>query len=227
MAELKYIYDKGVRSVFVLDDNFFTTKKRLFEVATAYKKTFSGKKKIKFGIMIRPELLDREVIKCFKDINVSWVQIGLQSINPDVQYFMSRPKDFDFNIYKRIFSWMDEYGIKLRQLDIIYGMPGDSLGYFKKTMRFAISLQPTVMQIKQLRYISDTLMEINQEKYKIKISKSGLLTVPFVKSSLNFSARDMNSAVKFVLASMKNNPKIFHKLIAEVVSYRELCDNGH
>ncbi|MDD5179523.1 MAG: radical SAM protein [Candidatus Gracilibacteria bacterium] len=215
VAEIQYLYEKGVREIFFLDDTFIGAGKYFDDLLVEYCRAFSCKRKSPMlSIMTRPELLTPEAIKNLAKINVHYIQIGIQTLNPDSQYLMGRPADFTSKVFEKIARNCRRYKINLH-FDCIFGLPGDTLDYFKQTVDFAISLQPKFMQIKQLYLNPDTLFEINAKAYGIRSGKKLPLNVPFVKSSSGWKPVDIKKAFDFAIGIQRKNPKIRFKILSE------------
>lgn len=214
LAEIKYLYERGVRDIIFLDDTFIGFGKNFDILLREYQKYFFDKKPPAISIMTRPELVTSEVIKNFALLNVKHIQVGIQTINPDLQYLMDRPSGFKIDSFRHIAENCRKYKIKLH-CDCIFGLPGDTFDFFKKTINFVSSLKPYRMQVKQLYLNPDTLFEVNSEKYSIKSGDVLLRNVPFVISSEGWSPADMKKAFNFIIRFKKKNQKIKFKIISE------------
>ncbi len=221
LDELSYLGNKDIQSVFMLDDCFIVSHKRFKEFVAAYEERFkdSSINLPVIRIMCRPEFLSDEIIDLFPHIKVSWVQIGLQTLHPDSQYLMQRNLNKDDFI--RISQRLEKNHIFVH-LDLIIGLPHDTLEYFKKTFDFATELEPYSVQIKQLYNNPNTLFDLFPEKYGLKTEKQKhLLHVPMVKNSDTFSNEDIKAAAEYVLDYRYRNmfPKI--KLITEFIRFND------
>lgn len=215
LAEMKYLSEKGVKKISVLDDTFMASPKHLDDFLKAYKKVFPNKKKAPtLSVMTRPELLDEKIIAKFGAINVNHIHIGLQSINPDVQYLASRKNNFDFKIFEMILHESKKHKIVIK-LDLIFGLPGDSLEWFGKTLDFATSLSPYYLQIKQLYLNPNTLLDLKQSEYKIKIGQKLPRNAPLIKSSKNWQPRDIKKACAMAMQAREKFKKIKFKIVSE------------
>ncbi|MFA5352045.1 MAG: radical SAM protein [Candidatus Gracilibacteria bacterium] len=214
VAEIRYLYEKGVKEIIFLDDTFIGFGKCFTEFLKEYGKVFSDKKSPVVFVMTRPELLTPLAIKNLSQINVKYIQIGIQTLNPDAQYLMGRPTDFTPKVFEEIARNCKRAGIKLHY-DCVFGLPGDTLADFQKTVEFAVSLQPWRIQIKQLYLNPDTLFEVNAKDYGIKSGRILPRNVPFVKSSNGWKPAGINQAFEFAIATQKKNPKIRFKIVSE------------
>jgi radical SAM superfamily enzyme YgiQ (UPF0313 family) len=214
IAEMKYLQDKGIRKIFVLDDTFMSSLEYLNEFVRAYQKTFPKGNSPTLSVMCRVEFLTPQVIAQFAAINVNGIQIGLQSINPAIQHFSTRSENFDYETFRNVARECQKNKIKFK-LDVIFGLPGDSLAYFAKTLDFAIALKPCFIRVQQLYLNPDTLFDLEQSKYKIKIGRKLPRNVPLVKSSQNWQPREIKKACEIALQAREKFKKIKFKIVSE------------
>lgn len=139
-AELELFAKKKIAQVFVLDPTYNVNKKRAVEllrlIASKTPDTF-------YYFEARAELIDRELAREFTRIPCA-LQIGLQSANEETLKLVNRP--FDKKKFTRGLSILNEEGVTFG-LDLIYGLPGESLSSFREGIDFAISQYPNNLEI--------------------------------------------------------------------------------
>lgn len=226
LDELEYLAQRGVANIFMLDDCFIVDHQRFFDLVTAYEERFKNSDLVlpNLVIMSRPEFLSDEILELLPKIKVACVQIGLQTLHPDSQYLMGRGCEIED--FERIAESLYQQGIRL-QLDIILGLPNDTLEYFRKTFDFAIDLMPSTLQVKQLFRGPNTLFDLYPERYGLKSeTKKQLFNVPIVHASNTFSNKDIEQAAEHVLEYRNRNmlPRI--KLITEFVRFNDYGVTG-
>jgi radical SAM superfamily enzyme YgiQ (UPF0313 family) len=191
IAELNHFAESKPDSVFVLDPTFNTNKERAKTILLAIKKTAP---KIHWHFEIRGELLTREQAKLFSEINTS-LQIGLQSSNPKICANVGRT--FNPDLFASKISLLHEAGVSFG-LDLIYGLPDDSLGGYKKSVDFALALFPDNLDMFKLSLLPGTLMYDQAESLELKANKEP----PYhVISGKNFSEKDLAEAERFSKAA--------------------------
>ncbi|HQO91589.1 MAG TPA: radical SAM protein [bacterium] len=119
-AELELFEKHNISQVFVLDPTFNKNRERAKKILKMITQTAP---EIHFTFEVRTEFLDREMAKLFKSVNCG-LQIGLQSSDPAVLSNVNRfinPSNFKEKI-KILNSENIVFG-----LDLIYGLPGDTL----------------------------------------------------------------------------------------------------
>jgi radical SAM superfamily enzyme YgiQ (UPF0313 family) len=215
--EMEYLYNNfGVCNYFVLDDAFLYSKQRLREFSQEFEQRVNKNKglgKIQMFIMARPETIDQEVVEILAKLKVKFIQIGLQTVNPALQHYMRRTIDVVY--FKKIQTWLQKYDIKL-YLDIVVGLPGDSVEWLKETIRFAILLEPYSMQVKQFYMNPNTLFEVKRDEYEIEIDTMHKdFDVPYVVSSKGIDEEYFIKSNEFIMQRINENPKIWWKYISK------------
>ncbi|MCQ2600420.1 MAG: DUF4080 domain-containing protein [Treponema sp.] len=139
-AELELFAEKKVPQVFVLDPTYNANKNRAIELINKIAKktpdTF-------YYFEARAEFIDRQLAHAFTKIPCS-LQIGLQSADPNVLNLVNRP--FNKAAFLKGINCLNQEGAVFG-LDVIYGLPGDSLQGFKNSVDFAISQYPNNLEL--------------------------------------------------------------------------------
>jgi radical SAM superfamily enzyme YgiQ (UPF0313 family) len=215
--ELEYLFDQfGVYRFFVLDDAFLYSKQRLLE----FEKEFENRlmvnpsmERICLTIMARPETIDKEVVEILAKLNVKYIQIGLQTINPKLQHYMKRTIDVGY--FSQIREWLYKYDIEL-YLDVIIGLPGDSVEWCKKTVCYALSLDPFFFQVKQLYLNPNTLFQLRRLEYAIEIEQSEMeFDVPCVIRASGVDSKYFDEMNDFIMQKIAANPQVYWRYISK------------
>lgn len=92
-----------------------------------------------FSVEGNPAGLDRERVEVLADHGVNRVSLGAQSFEPDVLRFLERDHDA-----AQIEKAVDELRRRIENisLDLIFGVPGQSLDLWRETLRRAVELEP-------------------------------------------------------------------------------------
>lgn len=189
-GELDWFVRNRVTQVFVLDSTFNRDMKRAKEILRLIGKVAPH---IHFHFEVRSEFIDPEMARQFAQINCS-LQIGLQSADPRVLQGV-----------RRIFN-PDDFVAKAGQLnqagaifgfDLIYGLPGDSLQGFEKSLDFALALYPNHLDIFPLAVLPGTDLAGRADQ----LGLDSLSDPPYtLRSTPTFSAADMGAAARLALA---------------------------
>ena len=183
--EIEYLLEKfDIRNFFLLDDSFLSPhleRREFLQEFEKRKNKNSEIEKINLFVMIRPELLNEETIEFLKKINVCWVQVGLQTVNPALQKYINRRILLDK--FKTITDMLHAGGIRF-QIDVIMGLPDDTLEYFKKTLDCALALKPETILVRQLYLNPGTVFSEQSKEYEIKtVARSNGYFVPYVSGA--------------------------------------------
>lgn len=138
--ELELFAKKKVPQVFVLDPTYNANKQRAIDLINKIAKktpdTF-------YYFEARAEFIDRQLAHAFTKIPCS-LQIGLQSADPDVLNLVNRP--FNKSAFLKGINCLNQEGAVFG-LDVIYGLPGDTLSGFKNSVDFAMGLYPNNLEL--------------------------------------------------------------------------------
>jgi len=193
--ELELFESKKVTQVFVLDPTFNRDVNRAKKILHMIQKTAPL---IHFTFEVRTEFLDAEMAELFSHINCS-LQIGLQSAIPEVLLNVNRKIDTDK--YAEKISLLNSSGV-IFGLDLIYGLPGDTIDGFKQSLNYALKLQPNHLDIFPLAVLPGTALYDDADSFNLIY----LHDAPYALiSSPGFSKADMTEA-----DSLKNACNIFY-----------------
>ena len=148
-AELDYLVRHGVRQVFVLDSTFNQDLQRAKRILKMIREKAP---RVHFHFEVRHEFLDAESAQLFAAIACS-LQIGLQSASPRVLRMVGRT--FDPKEFSRKIALLNHAGVTFG-FDLIYGLPGDSLAEFSKSLDFALGQYPNQLDIFPLAVLPGT-----------------------------------------------------------------------
>ncbi len=104
------------------------------------RRRFSLTRDAEFAVEIDPRNLDRERIEALAGIGVNRASIGLQDINPTVQRAINRVQSLDETA--RVAAQLRAVGIGALNVDLMYGLPHQSLEGMAATVSAAMSLAP-------------------------------------------------------------------------------------
>lgn len=188
--ELSYLIKHDVQNVFVLDPTFNLNPERA--------KTILGMlidcapDHMHFTFEVRAELLDEEMADMFAQLNCS-LQIGLQSSDEEVLKTIGRK--FDKKQFQEKVGLLSKRGISFG-IDIIIGLPKDTLKKFKNTVNFAVSLMPSNIDCFVLSLLPGTELAERQQEFGLlsdgSVLRNVISTPSFCKADLAsaFAVRD-------------------------------------
>jgi len=100
--------------------------------------TFSDDAEI--SVEIDPRELTFNHLKAFVESGANRFSLGVQDFNEDVQKAVNRIQPEELS--RQVFNWSRELGIKSINIDLIYGLPFQTLKSFKTTLEKVIKLSP-------------------------------------------------------------------------------------
>ncbi|WP_243374929.1 radical SAM protein [Geotalea sp. SG265] len=188
--ELQVFAKQKVTQVFVLDSTFNLDIKRAKKILQLIRKAAPH---IHFHFEVRSEFIDAELADLFTQITCS-LQIGLQSADPLVQQNVGRV--FNREDFSSRIGMLNETGA-IFGFDLIYGLPGDSLSGFRRSLDFALSLYPNHLDIFPLAVLPGTRLAERADELGL-VRKD---TAPYtVISSPTFPPADMVIAARLAAA---------------------------
>jgi radical SAM superfamily enzyme YgiQ (UPF0313 family) len=188
--ELELFVERGVGEIFVLDPTFNVQSGR----ALALLRRFAEKGgNIAWNFEIRAELLDRAQAEAFASMPCS-LQIGLQSVRPEVLAAINR--DMDRKKFAAKVGLLNAAGAVFG-LDLIYGLPNDTLAGFRESLDYALSLTPNHLDIFPLAVLPGTELAERREALGLVADAEP----PYLlKRHASFSEADMAAAARLARA---------------------------
>lgn len=188
--EIARFQEAGVEEVFVLDPTFNADQRRMADAIYIFNERGP---ELRYFIELRAELLTAEQARLLSTIDCS-VQIGLQSADPKVLALVNR--ELDPERFARKLRLLDEEGI-IYGLDLIYGLPGDDIHGFKRSLDYALGLGPNHLDVFRLAVLPGTSLHD-------RAAEQGLQHEPvapyLVRSTPTFGAADLDQAERFATA---------------------------
>jgi oxygen-independent coproporphyrinogen-3 oxidase len=103
------------------------------------------------SIEINPRYVDKNYIFFLKSLGFNRISFGIQDFNPEVQAAVNRiqPESMLFDVM----SWIREAGFESVNVDLIYGLPYQTLYTFKETVQKTIELNPDRIAVFNFAYV--------------------------------------------------------------------------
>ncbi|MDX2111608.1 MAG: oxygen-independent coproporphyrinogen III oxidase [Verrucomicrobiota bacterium] len=92
------------------------------------------------GVELDPRTLNEEKVVAFKEIGFNRASMGVQDCNPEVQQAIHRIQPREMNV--RAFDWLRQYGYGSVNIDLIYGLPKQTLDTFRATLHEVLQYTP-------------------------------------------------------------------------------------
>jgi len=169
--ELKVLISHDIKQVFVLDPTFNLDKKRTVQILQFLVDT--APEDMHFTFEVRGELLDSDTVDLFSSLYCS-LQIGLQSIHPEVDKFVGRT--FNEKKFRNNMTLLIQHQIVFG-LDLIIGLPTDTLEQFKASLDYAIAMKPSNIDIFLLAMLPSAPLAASSKELNIRHLEESPYTV--------------------------------------------------
>ncbi len=110
------------------------------DIGNFIKSKFNFADSIEASVEIDPRNLTREHMKAFREIGFNRTSFGVQDFNPQVQEAINRIQSEE--ITRQTVEWARALGYKSVNLDLIYGLPFQTLESFAETVEKIIDISP-------------------------------------------------------------------------------------
>ena len=149
--ELAFLLSQKNITIYLMDPVFNIDLKRAKEICRFIIK--HNRYRIPFHTEIQAELADEELADLLKKAGMRYVEVGLQSENEQVLKNVRRA--FNREKFIRGFNFMKQRGLTV-ELQLILGLPGESLESFERSLDFALRLDPAVLSVFKLQVLPGT-----------------------------------------------------------------------
>ncbi len=144
----------------------------LAEIIEGLMEQFSFSAETEISIEVDPRSLSREHIKTLTRYGKVRVSMGVQDVSSDVQQLINRIQSFD--LVRVVVDQLREAGVDSINMDLMYGLPGQSVDHVRKSASMAASLEPDRFAVfgyahvpwfkKHQRAIDEALLPEGQER---------------------------------------------------------------
>lgn len=132
--------EMNFKSIYFDDDTFNCGKERMLRICDEIKKRELN---IPWAIMARADLMDEEILEKMRDAGLFAVKYGVESATQEL--LDSIDKNMDLKKTEDIIKFTKLLGIKTH-LTFMFGLPGETKESIRKTIDFALRLDPTTIQ---------------------------------------------------------------------------------
>ena len=102
--------------------------------------TLCADDKGEFSIEIDPRSVDDSKLQVLREVGFNRVSLGVQDINPDVQKAVNRIQGLE--VTQQVTESVRKLGYKSVNMDLMYGLPYQSVESFEATLEAVIEMQP-------------------------------------------------------------------------------------
>lgn len=110
------------------------------ELGNYIKENFEFTEDAENSCEIDPRELTKDHLQALRDVGFNRISMGVQDFNPEVQKAVNRIQPEDMT--RQVIDWVRELGFDSFNLDLIYGLPFQTLEEFEKTVDTIIDISP-------------------------------------------------------------------------------------
>jgi oxygen-independent coproporphyrinogen III oxidase len=150
------------------------------------RRRFSVAPNAEFGVEIDPRRLTKNHIDALREIGCNRVSLGVQDHNPQVQLAIHRIQPRE--VTEQAIQWAREAGIKMVNIDLIYGLPHQTPATFERTLDEVLELEPdrlAVFSYAHVPWIKPAQKILETEKLPSAETKLELLKLTIEKLTAN------------------------------------------
>lgn len=92
------------------------------------------------SVELDPRFLTRDHVRAFRDIGMTRASFGIQDVNPAVQQAVHRVQSDECNL--QAFEWLRGEGFESVNVDLIYGLPGQTPQSYAETLSRVLDYNP-------------------------------------------------------------------------------------
>jgi len=118
----------------------FLTPGQIRKLGALLRSHFQFAKELEASVEIDPRRLTREHLAALREIGFSRVSLGVQDFDSKVQQAIHRVQPYEQT--KMVTDWVRELGFKSLNLDLMYGLPYQTLDTFAATLEEALTFSP-------------------------------------------------------------------------------------
>ncbi|MEM9158879.1 MAG: oxygen-independent coproporphyrinogen III oxidase [Verrucomicrobiota bacterium] len=97
------------------------------------------------SVELDPRTLTKEKVDAFRRMGMNRASMGVQDLNPKVQEAIHRIQPSDMN--RQAIAWLEEAGIHKLNIDLIYGLPRQTVESFSETLEEVLEYDPDRLAI--------------------------------------------------------------------------------
>lgn len=196
-----------------------------------------------FTVEVNPESADIEKFRLMKEYGVDRLSIGMQSANDSELAYLGRIHGFD--AFKTAFELARQAGFENINIDLIYGIPGQSADGWKKSLERAVSFGSSHLSLYPLSIEKGTIFEKNSVTADGDMQRNMYETAVETLSKYGFSHYEISNWAKPLKEAVHNGnywrnleyiglgagaagylERKRYKIIENIDEYTALCERG-
>ncbi len=169
LSEMQKLFDRGVRSFKFIDRTFNLKIRTSIQIMDFFLEKMK-EDKIYLHFELVPDHLPEKlkmVIQSFPEDSLQF-EIGIQSLNPDIQDIISRKQDNE-KVHKNM-NWIRKNTEAHIHADLIIGLPGEDLNSFARGFDQLVAMEPHEIQVGILKRLRGTPIIRHSADYDMRYS---------------------------------------------------------
>lgn len=218
------VYDYRVTHIQIWDDLFTINTPRLIKIGELLRKN-GLTNKVKFNCQPKPNLLNDELCKLLKEMNIKIAIFGFETGSDGVLKFLKR-QSVTVEENKKAILLCRKYGIKV-QGSVVLGSPGETLEDMRKTMDFVnFAIKNKVQRLWSFvltPFPGTEIWEIAKQRGKVKDKGFDWDLLSPQNADRPLLLDDSIKLKDFQRIFLKIRKKLLYQRLNKVVSF--ICDN--
>lgn len=181
--EILYWLGRNVEEIYLMDPVFNLNAARTKEICRFIAE--HNTRRVPIHAEIWAEFVDEEAARLFRDANITFLEVGLQTTDDSALATVERR--LKITKFTEGIGHLKAQGLPF-ELQLIYGLPGETRSTFRKSLNFAASLEPVYLAVFPLMVLPGTELWNKAEVLKIAFDD----TPPyFVRSHMTMDTEDL------------------------------------
>ncbi|RMH80024.1 MAG: oxygen-independent coproporphyrinogen III oxidase [Acidobacteria bacterium] len=129
----------------------FLSNEEIRELFGKIREYFRLSEDAEISLEIDPRYLSGGQLEVIREVGFNRISMGLQDLDEEVQRAINRVQPYD--LMQRVMKDLRSLGFKSINIDLIYGLPHQTPGKFRKTIEQTIELQPDRVAVFNFAYV--------------------------------------------------------------------------
>ena len=149
--EILFWLERDVYQIYLMDPVFNLYADRTKDICRFIAE--HNTRRVPFHAEVWAEFIDEELASLMRDANFTFLEVGLQTT--DTTALATVERRLKMEKFLQGIAYLKEYKLDF-ELQLIYGLPGDTAASFRKSLAFAVSLDPPDLAVYPLMVLPGT-----------------------------------------------------------------------
>ena len=149
--EILFWLERDVHEIYLMDPVFNLYADRAKEICRFVIE--HNTRGVQFHAEVWAEFIDEEMARLMRDARFAFVEVGLQTT--DTTALATVERRLKMEKFLSGIGYLKQYGLDF-ELQLIYGLPGETAASFRKSLEFAVSLDPPQLAVYPLMVLPGT-----------------------------------------------------------------------